>query len=340
MVVATCVQASGALQELNVPAKCVDVLEWLRTKTKQAGLQFQGKIQDKDNWVTIFAESGEDDDENVNQHMLGGNFQDEIFVGSLIVMLSSNSNSDNYDKPSSAYMNLKPADYETIYSSWTFEGESSEEEDEEEVGGDEEDEEENVPIEEAEEEEEEEEVEAPVKQRKVKQVIIHDVNTPCPIRDIVKQRFQEISLSPELSESLEHALLQRCIRDCAKHEIEVTWNNPAFWNHYRGRCIQFYENMQQNGWIEKLTKGETKIETFAEMTVVDLNPKRWKAQIEAQIEKDKKLFSRSGAASIYFFCSGCKKKTKCDYYQLQTRSADEPMTTFVTCLECDKRWKF
>jgi len=108
MVIATCVQASGALQELNVPAKCADVLEWLRTKTKQAGLQFQGKIQDKDNWVTIFAESGEDDDENVNQHMLGGNFQDEIFVGSLVVMLSSNSNSDNYDKPSSAYMNLKP----------------------------------------------------------------------------------------------------------------------------------------------------------------------------------------------------------------------------------------
>jgi transcription elongation factor S-II len=25
---------------------------------------------------------------------------------------------------------------------------------------------------------------------------------------------------------------------------------------------------------------------------------------------------------------------------LQTRSADEPMTTFVTCIECDKKWKF
>ena len=39
-------------------------------------------------------------------------------------------------------------------------------------------------------------------------------------------------------------------------------------------------------------------------------------------------------------CSRCKKKTNCDYYQLQTRSADEPMTTFVTCLECNKQWKF
>ena len=39
-------------------------------------------------------------------------------------------------------------------------------------------------------------------------------------------------------------------------------------------------------------------------------------------------------------CSRCKKKSKCSYYQMQTRSADEPMTTFVTCLECDKQWKF
>ena len=27
------------------------------------------------------------------------------------------------------------------------------------------------------------------------------------------------------------------------------------------------------------------------------------------------------------------------YIQLQTRSADEPMTTFVLCLECGNRWK-
>jgi transcription elongation factor S-II len=76
------------------------------------------------------------------------------------------------------------------------------------------------------------------------------------------------------------------------------------------------------------------------MTVVELSPKRWKAQIEAQIAKEKHLYSPSGNASIYFYCSSCKKKTKCDYYQMQTRSADEPMTTFVTCLECDRRWKF
>jgi DNA-directed RNA polymerase subunit M/transcription elongation factor TFIIS len=40
----------------------------------------------------------------------------------------------------------------------------------------------------------------------------------------------------------------------------------------------------------------------------------------------------------FFTCVRCKSK-KTSYYQLQTRSADEPMTTFVTCLNCDRNWK-
>ena len=39
-----------------------------------------------------------------------------------------------------------------------------------------------------------------------------------------------------------------------------------------------------------------------------------------------------------FTCYRCKSK-RCSYYQLQTRSADEPMTTFVTCIDCGNRWK-
>jgi transcription elongation factor S-II len=234
----------------------------------------------------------------------------------------------------SVYTNLKPADYETIYASWTFEGESS---DEEEAAEEEEEVSDNDDVPDDEEPAPEEEV-APTRQRKPKQVVIHDVNTPCPVRDLVKQRYVEIGIPSDIANALEVALLQRCIRDCAKQGIEVTWANVAFWNHYRGRCIQFYENAPD--WIPKLVSGELTPAAFAEMTVVELSPKRWKAQIEAQIAKEKHLYSPSGSASIYFYCSSCKKKTKCDYYQMQTRSADEPMTTFVTCLECDRRWKF
>ena len=39
-----------------------------------------------------------------------------------------------------------------------------------------------------------------------------------------------------------------------------------------------------------------------------------------------------------FQCNKCKS-TKVTYYQMQTRSADEPMTVFLSCLKCGKRWR-
>lgn len=36
-------------------------------------------------------------------------------------------------------------------------------------------------------------------------------------------------------------------------------------------------------------------------------------------------------------CGKCKKRTV-DYYEKQTRGADEPMTVFAHCLSCGKRW--
>ncbi|KAJ7641582.1 transcription elongation factor A, 3, isoform CRA_a [Roridomyces roridus] len=40
-----------------------------------------------------------------------------------------------------------------------------------------------------------------------------------------------------------------------------------------------------------------------------------------------------------FQCSKCMQR-KCRYRQAQTRSADESMTTFMTCVNCGYRWKF
>ena len=44
------------------------------------------------------------------------------------------------------------------------------------------------------------------------------------------------------------------------------------------------------------------------------------------------------AMTDQFKCGRCKKR-QCSYFEMQTRSADEPMTIFVTCINCGKRWK-
>jgi transcription elongation factor S-II len=60
----------------------------------------------------------------------------------------------------------------------------------------------------------------------------------------------------------------------------------------------------------------------------------------AHMQKEtKRSNNESGNITDMFMCGKCKKR-RCTYYQMQTRSADEPMTTFVRCLECSHRWKF
>lgn len=364
VVIATIVHPSGALTELTIPTKTSDVLVWLRTKLKQPELQFHGKIQSKDRWVAVFAESGnddEDDDDKINQHVLGGEFQDEIFLGSIAMMLTSNSHADNYDKLPSGYISMKPSEYETIYANWTCVDEDEEDEDnsmtnEDVDDNDEDNDDDKVSVASqstaltAVQATVDEDVEPTTARGGAKKRAPRtgggsstpvDIHTPCPLRELVKTRYSEVGVNSEVCTDLENSILNRCIRECTKQGIDVTWSNPGFWNHYRGRCIQFYENMRMTPeWVVKLNTREIDSVEFSEHSAVDLCPKRWKARIEAQIEKDKHLYTNSGTASIYFYCSGCKKKSKCDYYQLQTRSADEPMTTFVTCLECDRRWKF
>lgn len=54
---------------------------------------------------------------------------------------------------------------------------------------------------------------------------------------------------------------------------------------------------------------------------------------------DHQMAQNQGTKTDMFTCGKCKKK-ECTYTQLQTRSADEPMTTFVYCMACGNRWKF
>nr|KAF6445330.1 transcription elongation factor A3 [Molossus molossus] len=55
--------------------------------------------------------------------------------------------------------------------------------------------------------------------------------------------------------------------------------------------------------------------------------------------REHQMAKTGGTTTGLFQCKKCKKKN-CTYNQVQTRSADEPMTTFVLCNECGNRWKF
>ncbi|KAF7232858.1 hypothetical protein EG68_10030 [Paragonimus skrjabini miyazakii] len=75
-------------------------------------------------------------------------------------------------------------------------------------------------------------------------------------------------------------------------------------------------------------------EEMASKEMKDLREKYTKETIE-----DHQMAVTGGTETDLLTCGKCKQ-SKCTYNQVQTRSADEPMTTFVYCNHCGHRWKF
>ena len=92
--------------------------------------------------------------------------------------------------------------------------------------------------------------------------------------------------------------------------------------------------------LVRLKNKEFRAHELAFMSQYDMRPDIWKNLLEEKKIKDENRFTpKIEASTDDFTCGRCKSK-KCTYYQLQTRSADEPMTTFVTCIDCGNRFKF
>ncbi|KCZ76872.1 transcription elongation factor S-II, partial [Anncaliia algerae PRA109] len=81
-------------------------------------------------------------------------------------------------------------------------------------------------------------------------------------------------------------------------------------------------------------------EKFVFMSIDEMKSEELK-KIESNMQKNILLemqIPQIKGETDMFQCGKCGKR-ECSYRQLQTRSADEPMTTFVTCV-CGHRWKF
>lgn len=144
---------------------------------------------------------------------------------------------------------------------------------------------------------------------------------------------------------IEKGIYNKTIRYADEKNIVKKWENSIFTQMYKQFSIQVYSNLKQDSYIQnsrlfdRLIDGEFQPYDLASMEPQYLFPEHWKPLLDEKTKRDRTLYeiNKEMATDIYT-CGRCKKK-ECTYYQLQTRSADEPMTTFVTCLNCGKRWK-
>lgn len=95
--------------------------------------------------------------------------------------------------------------------------------------------------------------------------------------------------------------------------------------------------LRTNFLVGAITPARLASMTAEEMASDEIKQLRDKFKKEAI--NDAQLATVQGTKTDLLKCGKCKQRD-CTYNQIQTRSADEPMTTFVLCNHCGNRWKF
>lgn len=131
--------------------------------------------------------------------------------------------------------------------------------------------------------------------------------------------------SPGITKNMEVCIYNYTIHECNKLNIVKDWSNYNFKHLYVNKAVEVIHRLRMNDNLAAEIVNQLKYE---------------KALINPLFEKTEGVSNSSTTEDMdgMFKCNKCKTYNT-TYYSLQTRSADEPMTNFITCMTCKRRWK-
>lgn len=230
----------------------------------------------------------------------------------------------------------------------------SESESEEEVVSESESEDETLPVP----EEEEEEVVPVVKVTRAKRsnkkpqhwlsFPVATTETEHSLRDTARKQihhFLHTQVTPIEEMDLERGILTHTFAESQRLHIHPVWENREFTILYDIQVRRVISNFSRESYVNnsrldlRKKEGEFTVSELPTMGFTTLCPEKWKILVEKEMKREAKMLEvDKSMATDMFRCTKCGKR-QCTYYEMQTRSADEPMTIFVRCLNCGKRWR-
>ncbi|XP_070406880.1 transcription elongation factor A protein 3 isoform X1 [Nothobranchius furzeri] len=136
-----------------------------------------------------------------------------------------------------------------------------------------------------------------------------------------------------------------CDSMAAEIEDHIYQENKATDMKYKNRVRSRISNLKdpKNPELRRnVLAGSIELSRIATMSAEEMASnelKKLRNVLTQEAIREHQMAKTGGTTTDLLQCSKCKKKN-CTYNQVQTRSADEPMTTFVLCNECGNRWKF
>jgi len=172
-------------------------------------------------------------------------------------------------------------------------------------------------------------------------------NLPAPRQVIHKSivtLFTEY-LSPTEINEFERCIYNGAVNSANQLHVGKSWEHPPFIELYSCYAKHISANFHPKSYVgntelyERYKSGELSFNDISKMDTYQLFEARWVDSFKQQeIREKRQLEGNKSMATDRFLCGKCFTR-QCTYYELQTRSADEPMTIFITCLNCGKHWR-
>ena len=164
------------------------------------------------------------------------------------------------------------------------------------------------------------------------------IENPDKFRANIRAKINEKLNDEKASSNLEKGIFNYSLKEADQRKIIKKWDNKLFIQIYLSHLKSILNNLNEE-WIHEIRNGSIQAHKLAFMTHQELNHAKWKDLIDAKSKRDKNKFEvHMSASTDTFTCRKCKGKN-CTHMAMQCRSADEPMTIFVTCIDCGNRCK-
>ena len=152
-------------------------------------------------------------------------------------------------------------------------------------------------------------------------------------------------LAEEKQRDLERGIYNASLKEAGLKGVRRHWENPDFAEIYKMISRRTLTNLIPGTYVgntrllTRLQEGEFPAHRVPFMKERELYPEHWQELADEQVKRENKMLEgdKEGGSDM-FQCKRCGK-ARTRYYQMQTRSADEPMTTFIRCLNCGKEWR-
>jgi len=163
---------------------------------------------------------------------------------------------------------------------------------------------------------------------------------PHPTRVECTRLLTSIGLSDLEARDLEIGVFNFTIDYITGQKLPASWICNAFVQAYLAKARGVYQNiLKAPRLLNRMHEKEFLPHDIALMKHQNLMPEAWEAIINKEQMRNKAAYETLAVANTdRYVCSRCKKN-QCSYYELQTRSSDESMTCFISCLNCGNRWR-